>query len=101
MFNNEKTKVKLNFTMDVTYILDFSKEEMEAFEKLRKRKMQQGLVDEMAENIKNIEGSGISQDMNSAFLIDISESIYGFTDYSIEMFCIDVEESIYGFATYL
>ena len=56
--------------------------------------------DIMAENIKNIEG-GISQDMNSAFLIDASESIYGFTDYSIEMFCIDVEESIYGFATYL
>ena len=53
MFNNEKTKVKLNFTMDVTYILDFSKEEMEAFEKLRKRKMHQRLVDEMAENIKN------------------------------------------------
>ena len=48
MFNNEKTKVKLDFTMDITYILDFSKEEMEAFEKLRKRKMHQRLVDEMA-----------------------------------------------------
>ena len=57
--------------------------------------------DIMAENIKNIEGSGIFQDMNSAFLVDASESIYGFTDYSIEMFCIDAEESIYGFATYL
>lgn len=53
MFNNEKTKVKLNFTMDVSYILDFSKEEMEAFQKLKKRKMHQGLVDEMAENIKS------------------------------------------------
>jgi hypothetical protein len=54
----------------------------------------------MAENIKNIEGT-IPQNMNSAFLIDASEAIYGLTDYSKEMFCIDVEESIYGFATYL
>ena len=58
--------------------------------------------DIMAENIKNIEGSAIPQNMkNSAFLIDASEVIYGLTDYSKEMFCIDVEESIYGFATYL
>lgn len=57
--------------------------------------------DVMAENIKNIEGGTIPQNMNSAFLIDTSEVIYGFTDYSKEMFCIDVEESIYGFATYL
>ena len=76
--------------------------------------------DIMAENIKKIDGGTIPQDMNSAFLIDVSETIYGFTDYSIEKFgidaeesiygltdyskemlCIDAEESIYGFATYL
>ena len=57
--------------------------------------------DIMADNIKKIEGGTISQDMNSAFLVDASESIYGFTDYFKEMLCIDAEESIYGFATYL
>ena len=56
--------------------------------------------DIMAENIKKIDGGTIPQDMNSAFLIDASEAIYGFTDYSKEMFGIDAEESIYGFTDY-